>query len=655
MLQTSILERLNAELCEALLVEKLDAASDLSNVRTCQQTLEYLSRSNLFVVNLDDEGHWYRYHPLFADLLLARLRQDQTAEAIAVLHQQAAAWYERADMAPEAIEHALMAADYAHAVRLIEKVALPMILQAYISTIEAWLQAIPQAYLERNPRINMAFAWMHLLRGTLPQAAPYLQNLETFFSVPEPGADDPSLQGEWFALQSRLRNMEGKPAESRDLAERALRILPPAEAHVRSMILVNLATAYTQMLDYERAAETFQMIVRDAQAAGDEVSVTLGLSGQAQMLLQQGKLHQAFDVASQGIKRLEESGKENPFSATLHGEIGQIYYHWHQLDQAQSYLLRSMQTSGQSGYSDPEIFYHVARSRMFQMAADWAASAREMQQAGDLMRKTPPAMIREEVISQQVRVDLALGRQDAAQAILQAEGFSFEGGFSFPAVAAGSSIAHPLGLLYNSTLRVLLSLAKIKGESENLEVGIELAMVVLAGELQRQHLPIALETLLLRAQLYAALGENHKSLMDLAKAVELAEPEGFISIFVEEGELMREALTSMLKRSQLGRAHAGFIREVLGAFPREEKTQAVPDAFAQDEIPAQFEPLTAREMEVLQLIAAGDSNRTIAEKLVITVSAVKKHSANIYGKLSVNSRTQAVARGRQLGLLSGDE
>lgn len=664
LLQTSLLDRLEAGLCEAV-----------TGNENGQSMLVALHRTNLFVISLDDEGRWFRYHHLFADLLRALLRQTLPVDAIADLHRRAAAWYEQSDMTPEAIAHALAGEDYSHAVQLVEKVALPMILQASVSTVEGWLQGFPPGYLERKPRANMAFAWMNLLRGTFAQATPYLERLETIFSTPGVGDEDPSLLGEWLAIQSKLLNLQGKPAESRDLANRALRTLTEADAHVRSMLYVNLATAYQQMLDYDHAAEAFQMIVRDAQATGDYVVETLGTSGQVQMVLQQGRLHLAFETASEGIKRVEASGKNIPFSATLYGEVGQIYYHWHQLDQAKKYLLRSMETSGRTGYIDPELYYHVMLSRMFQMEENWDASSQEMQKAGELMQAVPPVMIREEVISQQVRVYVAFDRLSAAQAVLQTEGFSFGDTFGFPDLSQGPGepvrpVTHPVGLLYNSALRVLLYQSRLKPDLFNLKRGIELASRLLAGEIQCQQTPIALETLLLRSQLYAALGDGRNSLADVAKALELAEPEGFISIFVEEGAPIAEVLAILLEPNASGTIQSDgirrkpFIRQVLAAFPGKEPypadssqrltadRQAARDAVVMDESLALIEPLTSRELEVLQLIAAGDSNREIAEKLVITVSAVKKHASNILGKLGASSRTQAVARARQFGVLS---
>jgi LuxR family transcriptional regulator, maltose regulon positive regulatory protein len=642
LLQTSILERLNAALCETV-----------SGRPDSQDVLKYLYQSNLFVHPLDDEGQWFRYHHLFADLLQARIRQSLSDGDIAALHRRAAAWFEQAGMISEAMEHSLTAKDYSHAIQIIGNAALPMILQAHVRTVDGWLQDIPQTYLEQSLELNMAFAWLNLLRGTFSEATPYVERLFTMFSSTKMGNQNPYIHGEWLALQARLLSVQGKTAESRDMANQALHLLPETAVHIRSLIHINQATIYQQMLDYDHAAETFQMIVRDSQATGNFTFEILGTSGQAQMLLQQGKLHAGFEIASQGVRRLEITGKTTPFSATLYGELGQIHYHWHQLDQARSYLQHSIQASGLNGYSDPEIYHHVMLSRMFQMEEDWEAAAREMQKASDLAKSIPPAMTREHVLSQQVRVDLFFGRFAAAQSLLQAEGFTFSGAFHFPDLAPGTNVTDPLGMLYNSALRVLLVEAKTIHEPANLKSGIELAGLVLAGELQCRHIPVALETLLLRSQLHAALGEDEDSLTDVLKALQLGEPEGFISTFVEEGQRMAQALTTLLKRNLHGTVKPSYIQEILAAFPGSQSSQDVMRGAVHDDL-APIVPLTPREMEVLHLIAAGDSNQTIAGKLVITLSAVKKHSGNIFNKLNVSSRTQATARARLLGLLTID-
>jgi len=640
LLQTSILEHLNADLCDAV-----------SGHPNTHGLLKELYQSNLFLIPLDDEGQWFRYHHLFADLLQAHLLQSQPADAIAILHQRAAAWYEQAGLFPDAIRHSLSAEDYAQALCLMEKIALPMLLQAYVKTVESWLQAIPLHFLEQDPKANMVFAWLHLLRGTSLQAEPYIERLSVMLPNSQAEQQDPALFGEWLALQSRLLGMQGKSAESCEVANHALQILPETDEHVRNMVLVNLAMAYQQMLEYDRAADTFQRIVQDARQRDNFIFEILGISGQAQMLLLQGRLHSAFEIASQGIRRLETTGRSTPFSATLFGELGQIHYHWHQLDQARSYQLRSMQTSGMHGYSDPEIYHHILLSRIFQMESDWDAAAQEMQKASELANAIPPAMIREHVLSQQVRVELAFHHFAAAQALLKAEGFTFEAEFHFPDLPPGTPVTDPLGMLYNSALRFILSQAGTNQETQYLHNGIDLATRVLAGELQCQHIPVALETLLLRSQMQATLGAEQDSLADIVRALELGEPEGFISIFLEEGLAIADSLDRLLKRKQFGAVSPTYIQNILRAYPAAYSSKPVIGQMVDDDL-SPIEPLTPRELEVLQLIAEGAANQDIADKLVISLSAVKKHAGNIFQKLNVNSRTQAVARARLLELVS---
>jgi LuxR family maltose regulon positive regulatory protein len=185
LLQTAILDRLNRSLCEAV-----------TGCQDGQGKLNVLQRSNIFISPLDDEGRWFRYHHLFADLLKARLQSSRSNAEIDTLHQRAFRWYEQNGMVAEAIEHGLTAADYANVVRVAESAALPMIVQAHVRTVEGWLQAIPPAYIEKSPKINLAYAWMNLLRSMLVQALPFIERLQAFFSKAETDTSDPSLQVE---------------------------------------------------------------------------------------------------------------------------------------------------------------------------------------------------------------------------------------------------------------------------------------------------------------------------------------------------------------------------------------------------------------------------------------------------------------------------
>jgi len=346
----------------------------------------------------------------------------------------------------------------------------------------------------------------------------------------------------------------------------------------------------------------------------------------------------------------------------LFGELAQIYYQWHQIEHARDYFSRSVHWSTLGGFSDAEIYHGVFQSRLFQMEGNLQAAVDEIERSLHLMQTAAPAFVREEVVAQQVSIFLAVDRIAEAQTALKHYGFAFEDGFVHPKLDANAYIRHPDGLLLNSALRIILYRSRTLGETQALEDGIHLAEKVIDGSLRCKHLPIALQTLLLRAQLQAASGNEQAGLADIARALQLAEPQGFISIFVEEGIHTTELLTILLRRKMLGAVKSKYVESILAAFPNTKFSSEVPaDRTVPGSVPsdghddlAPINPLTVRELEVLNHIAAGDSNKAIAESLVITLSAVKKHTGNIYAKLNVNSRIQAVVRARQLGLIDGD-
>jgi LuxR family maltose regulon positive regulatory protein len=642
LLKTSMLDRMNASLCEAV-----------SSHPDGQAMLKNLYQANLFLVPLDDEGQWFRYHRLFADLLRARLQQSLPAEEVKSLHQRAADWCEQAGMMNEAMDHLLAAANYTQAITLLEKIAPQMILKAYFKTVEDWLQVIPTDYMQRSARLNMTFAWMFLMRRDAVQAAPYLQQLQILFSQPEAATSYASLQGEWLALQSILVGAQGKMQESRDLAEQALNFLPEDQVQVRIMTYMGLANAYRQILDYERAAEAAEAMIQESRKAGDLASEVFGLSFQGLIILQEGRLHSAHEIALQGLRLAERAGPFSPFTATLYGELAQIYYHWHRLEEARGYFERSVQWSLPGGFSDAQIYHSVFLSRLFQMEGKLQESVREIEKALDLTKTAAPSLVGEEVVAQQVSIFLALDRFVESQSALIPYGFRFEDEFSYPELSPNTLLPHHQGLLYDSALRILLHQAQKEHQQSILQKGIELAGLVLQGSFRARHLPVAIQTLLLRAQLYIAVGEDGASLADVARALELAEPEGFISIFLEEGQPIAQLMTTLLKRGMPGSVKPTYIRQILAAFPKTPPAVKTPTQTVDPNL-SPIEPLTPRELEVLQLIAAGDSNKVIADKLTITLSAVKKHTGNIFYKLNVNSRTQAVLRARQAGILSAD-
>ena len=636
LLKTSILEGLSAGLCGAV-----------TGQPEARGLLDALLHRNLFLIPLDETGSWYRYHHLFADLLRARLRQTVPPSEVHALHRLAADWYEAAGLEREAIPHSLAAADPDHALRMLERIAMPMILNANFTTVEGWLKALPSGILDKSPRTRLAAAWMYLVRRDPRSAAGHMAALEDYFSRAGSSVDD-LLQGQWLALRSMLAGAQGQASESRDLAARALELLPEGNAQLRSVALSALAEAHLALDENQAAAEVFKSIIREGERSGDLATEILGSSRLSLMMVNAGELHEAYDVTARALRRLEQAEAYAPFSATLYGEMATIFYHWNRIEEARGFFSRSVELSLPGGFNDAQVYHHVFLSRLAQAEGDLSTARNEIDLALKQMRASAPGLVREEVIAQQVSVALAQGCLEEAKEALGPHGFGFELGFTHPPLPSGEKFTHAVGLLYISALRILAG--RGKEQPEDVQYGLQLADLLLTDRLRERNLPIAVQALLLRARLHALRREARLSQADTLEALGLAAPEKYISIFLEEGEPAANLLREVARNKPLKDLPGHFLKALLGAFHAETALPAGPHA-AEDGL---IEPLTRRELEVLRLIAAGDSNQEIAGKLVITLSAVKKHTGNIFRKLAVNSRTLAAVRARKLGLLESE-
>jgi LuxR family maltose regulon positive regulatory protein len=535
-----------------------------------------------------------------------------------------------------------------------------MLVEWHVKTVDAWMKAIPQNWVAQSRSANLTFAWMHLQRGDFAQAAPYLQRLQELFSTTPVGevvGEDmeptpPALQAKWLALQAMLLNAQGNAAQSLELSQQALEIAAKDDSPTLSLIYLGLADAYQQMDDYTQALETYQQIIQLGRRVENIVYEMLGVAALVLMAIEHGQLHFGFDIASQGLERMEHSGALPPVSTAVYGELGQVYYQWHQIELANRYFLRSSQVSTLSGYSDAEVFHQVVRSCLAQMEGDLETAANEIQKAIDLMQIQAPARVREEVIAQQVRIELGQGQLAAAEAALVGQGFARQGKFALLELEAGKKIDRPLGLLYKSALRVLLYRAKARGDWGGLQDGMALADRLVAGALQRQHFPFALEMLLLRTQMQAALGEADASRADLLQALELGEPEGFISVFLEEGPSVVVALAKLLEEDRLGEVQAAYVRSILEHSPLYQSAKGVGEnqPAGVDQGPL-VEPLTERELEVLELMAEGLKYKEIAGRLFISLNTVRTHVKAVYGKLGVDNRTKAIEVAHRMQIL----
>ena len=593
--------------------------------------------------------------------LLRDLQAALPADERRALHRRAARWYadasqagparssgEQTDFVREAIHHTLAAEEYALAVQLLEKHAIDMLMQWHVKTLDGWLQAIPPEWAAQSPHTNLAFIWMYLLRGAFDQAAPYVARLQTIFAG-HPGAqDDPDLRAEWLALQCMLLRAQGQLEASLAAGQQALALLSEqAGGHVYSMTYLGLSGVYQQLGDFAQARDAFQHIIEHARASGDLVAELMGFSGLALMVIERGQLHYGFELAAQGVQRAQQTGWQPPILTGLYGELAQVYYQWGQLEQAHTYFERAIQAGALSGYSDPQVYYAVVRSRLALLSGDVAAAGAALEQALAWAQASGPVVVREELLAQQVRVYLAQGRPAAAEAVLQGTPWFAGPSFALPTLPGAPPVGQEAALLYNSALRIRVYRAQA-GQAVDLPAGLALADRVAADMLARQNIQVTLETLLLRAQLHDLQGNKPAAWADRRQALELGEPEGFVSAFTETGPATAAALRVQLAQAAWPAGRMDYVRRILAAFPN-------PQPSGERRAPAEpVEPLTEREREVLYWMAAGLKYAEIAERLFVSVNTVRTHVKGIYGKLNVNNRTQALALARQLDWIASE-
>ncbi len=633
LLKTSILRRLTTPLCDAVLADDEDAKrkgggplpdSESRFAGQSASTLEYLERANLFLLPLDNERIWYRYHHLFADMLHARLQQAQP-DVIPLLHIRASAWLEQSGLVTEAIHHLFAAGEIDQAADLIERYG-PAYLADSDPSVLQMADRLPREALLARPKIGLHRAWHCIVRGNIEEALPLLNDLARELAGTEPKPEQRWMQTVNSLALAFLYPQANMP-ESDPLPDYQLLDEIPAEEH----ILRNAADFLYGMTlgrrgELDRAAEfSVKSIKREKTFLGTQTIPTLA-PFLTRIYLMQGRLHAAASLCREFLNPIKELDIRLIYTAgSMKIDLGEVLYEWNFLEEAEQHIRAGLEANEIWQNIMTDGFGLVALTRVLLAKGDYAGAMQVVKKFETKLRKhARPREFDENLHTLRVRVQLAGGDLQNpshwAEQILLSEDFALHEEY------------------YRLTLaRVYLTQGRY-GEVEKLLAGT-VPPAAVGSQIARQ-----LEFNLLLATAVAGQQRLPEAFELIESCLAMAEPEGYIRAFLDIGEPVRELLAAYLQSSDFGQKL--YAQKVLEAFPPIEKASspaAQPGGL--------IEPISERELEVLHIMALGKTNKEIARQLVIAPGTVKAHTASIYRKLDVANRTEAVARARELGIL----
>jgi LuxR family maltose regulon positive regulatory protein len=661
LLQTAILDRLTGSLCDAVLSRgaegqgskgdfsrsplppRSSAPLHINSSASGQEVLEYLEHANLFIIPLDAERRWYRYHHLFADLLRRQLHQTHPAQ-VPTLHIRASEWYQAHGFVDQAIEHALRAEALDRAARLIEEHVDAIWKRGEHTKLRRWLAELPVELIFSKPHLCILQAWNLFTSGQQDAAERSLQAAEKALD-PSPdlatetspaeqdqlsSSDRMTIQGRATAIRAFLAFYRGDVQGMNKYSRQALEYLPAQDLTWRSTAIVALGDACSFVGDLSAAYRVRLEALEASKAAGNTYMILIAGMKLAVTLRQQGRLERVIEICRQQLQLANESGlSQTIVVGWLLAIWGEVLAELNDLDGAIHRAKKGVELTERGRDVAMIGWSHLCLMRVLFTRGDLAGVEEAIQKMENIAQQYHvPPWITNLMATWQVRIWLAQDKLESAFQWARERGLNIDGELPFLHETEYIVLARILmaqGRL-NETIRLLLRLL------EAAEAGGRTSRVI--------------EILMLQALARQAQGNTVQAITTLEQALSLTEPGGFIRIFVDEGPSMTRLLYEALNSG----IAPDYVRRLLAAFPIIEPEQPAP---SKTQVPKSelVEPLSERELEVLQLLAEGLTNQEIAARLFLTLNTVKVHTRNIYSKLNVHSRTQAIARSQELGLL----
>ena len=628
LLYTCILDRLSGPLCD-----------EVTGQQDSQAMLEALERANLFVVALDDERRWYRYHHLFAEMLCSHLQQTEPV-LLPELHRHASAWYEQHELPVEAVQHALAIPDFERAAHLIEPIALPVAFQGQLSMILEWLNALPEGVIRTRPFLCAYHALLLMFTHQLEAAEARLQAAEQSVQKEGLASQAQIIQGWAYTIRGAIALFSGDLPQAVSLARQALALLPSSQVIPRAGLMATMARGYELNGDVTPAAEQEVAATVASICSLDNVfAVVSGLTLLARLHVLQGRLRQAavtFERVTGVVSRPEVL--HTIFTSFFyHLGLGDLLRECNNLKAGEQHLVQGLAQVKEILTADPPtvIRGYITLARLQQARGN----AREAFETLDALaylaeQRYFPAHLLTQVEAIRAQLELAQGNRASAIRWADTSGLSLN----------DEELHYPRESEYLVLARVRIAQGRDDPLAPFLQKALRFLERLQESAEAKARMGSVLEILVLRALADQAQGNRTAALSRLQQALLLAEPEGYVRLFVDEG-------APMLALLRLARARGmvpAYVTTLLAAFGEQPGTNPTLHMARSSSL---VEPLTEREREVLGQLLKGASNREIARHLVLSVNTVKKHVYNICGKLGVQSRTQAIVRARTLNLL----
>jgi LuxR family maltose regulon positive regulatory protein len=633
LLETSVLERLSGELCDAV-----TGRSD------SQPLLEGIERANLFLVPLDEVRGWWRYHQLFADLLQARLHQQQP-DRVPQLHRAAATWHEDRGLVDEAVRHAVAAGDTDWAARLVEQHVEALYRRSEAATLQRWLAVLPADLVRSRPRLCLVLAAWANMAGRLEEVESLVADAERALAA---GADEPfepsvgrelstlaNIPAVIALLRAELARQRGDPEQAAALAHEVLASLTETDRALHAMVRWALAMADWMCGRPAQAEQTLAEVVTDRFLLSVRPWYDLGHVQQTQ-----GRLGAALATFGHTVEVASEAGQPLPLAGLGHVGLAEVLCERGELDAALEHATLAVALCRQLPYAQWQVTALAVLAWIRQAHGDEAGA---MAAIGEAERVAPSRDAAADMLSsvgvQQARLALAQGRVADAARWVRDRGLGIDDQLSYPRE------------------REYLVLARVLLAGQRPDAALRLLARLHAAAAAQQRMSSVIEVRALQGLALQAVGDQPGALAALAEALALGWSEGYVRVFVEQGAPMAALLHKLAKAPTTGQAVAAahlpgpYLDRLLHAFeqvglpvvPRPRRGGAA--------VPGLVMPLTSRELEVLGLLAAGRPNQAIAEELVVTLDTVKSHVTHIFDKLGADNRIQAVTRAHELRLL----